>query len=146
MPATISPDVSREIDALHEAGASNTAIADKLGLGRNTVGRYLKKSAIAPARGPLVLSTELTADDIRQFRGMLVVAHRQSVCEACSRVIFLWNNETRGRCNWCGAKWHVLATHRPPLKNGKVRTSRGYERLGPDRVADVLERYPWLLP
>jgi hypothetical protein len=127
MPAAISPDLRQQLEALHREGVPNTEIANRLGLGRNTVTRYLQ---LAKQRGATRLSEDplaLSTSELEYLHRLAKRMAQNSVCGGCKTFIYLLARQQSGRCHHCGKPWLRPPETGKPRKDGRVDTCVTYE-------------------
>ena len=73
----------------------------------------------------------LSDADLPQFRKLATLMRRHAICEACSKIISIWDNQTHGHCRHCGANWRLLVSHAPPRTDGRGETTIPCKRLTP---------------
>ena len=115
MPPPIPVEKQRKIESLYKGGMSLLQIAARLELGRNTVGRYLKKAEDKKAGKDASQVKPLKADEITRLRYLAAGTVRQSPCGKCKEVMLWLPAQRVVFCNWCGTRWE---------RNAPTRTAR----------------------
>ena len=90
-------------------------IASRLDLGRNTVGRYLKRAVDKKAGKDASQVKPLKPEEITRLLYLAAKTVRQAPCWSCKEVLLWLPVQRHGFCNWCGAHWQ---------RNAPTRTSR----------------------
>ena len=102
-PPASPSDTCREMDALHRASVSNTAIADKPRLDRNTAGGLPENGRIHTASRPEFDPRVRSEADLAQFHKLVEVMHRYAVCEACGQVMDI--RDKQSYAHWANTAW-----------------------------------------